>query len=40
MQDTIENALQGVPPENRDEMRSYILFDPRPMNIKYKKLIA
>jgi hypothetical protein len=40
VQDTIDNALQIVSPDNRDEIRAQILFDPRPSKRQYKKLAA
>lgn len=40
VQDTIENALQIVSPDNRDEIRAQIVFDPRPLKRRYKKLAA
>ncbi|MFB2553970.1 hypothetical protein [Ensifer soli] len=40
VQDTIEGALQIVSPDNRDEIRAQILFDPRPSKRQYKKLAA
>jgi hypothetical protein len=40
VQDTIKDALQIVSPDNRDEIRAQILFDPRPSKRQYKKLAA
>lgn len=40
VQDNVENALEVVSPEDRDEIRSMILFDPKPSKRQYKKLAA
>lgn len=40
VQETVENALEIVSPERRDEIRSQIVFDPKPMKRQYRKLAA
>jgi len=40
VQETVENALEIVAPERRDEIRSRIGFDPKPMKRQYRKLAA
>lgn len=40
VQATVENALEIVSPERRDEIRSQIGFDPKPMKRQYRKLAA
>lgn len=40
VQATVENALETVSPERRDEIRSQIVFDPKPLKRQYRKLAA
>lgn len=40
VQETVENALEIVSPERRDEIRSQIVFDPKPLKRQYKTLAA
>lgn len=40
VQETVENALEIVSSERRDEIRSQIVFDPKPMKRQYKTLAA
>lgn len=40
VQDIVENALEIVPLEEREEMKGMILFDPKPSKRQYKKLAA
>ncbi len=40
VQDAVENALEIVSPERRDEIRSRIVFDPTPMKRQHRTLAA
>lgn len=40
VQEAVENALEIVSTERRDEIRSQIVFDPKPMKRQYRMLAA
>ncbi len=40
VQKQIDSALETVPPEDRDELRTKIMFDPSPFKRKFKRLAA